>query len=159
MSEKRIKFTVVDLIIVLVLLAAVAVGAFQLLPARLAKDSSSVTITYTVLLQEKSEGFSNGIGSGDIVSISNKGKDSGTVTEVSASPAEKQTFDSLNGTYQYTSIPGKEDVLVTIQSKGIENETAIKTGDTLIKVGQQIPVRGKGYASTGYIMSVETETK
>ena len=132
MSEKKAKFTAIDAIIILVILAVIVVGAIKILPS-----------------------FTNGSEKGDDVTISLTEKDGGVVKNVESKPAETMVYNSIDGTYSNEVIEGKYDVYVTIEADTDVSDLAIKAGGTAVKVGAEIPVRGKGYASTGYVIGID----
>lgn len=154
MSENKAKFTVVDAVIILIVIAAVIVGVKKLLPSVL-HPADQQKISFTVLLQREDESFADAITVGDKVTISLTEKDGGVVTGVTAEPAKTLAFNSMDGTYANQIVEGKEDVFVTIEADVSVTDLALKAGGTPIKVGADIPVRGKGYASTGYVIDIE----
>lgn len=154
MSENKAKFTVVDAVIILIVIAALIVGVKKLLPSVL-HPADQQKISFTVLLQREDESFADAITVGDKVTISLTEKDGGVVTGVTAEPAKTLAFNSMDGTYANQIVEGKEDVFVTIEADVSVTDLALKAGGTPIKVGADIPVRGKGYASTGYVIDIE----
>lgn len=151
-TEKKIKFTVIDFIIILVLLAAVVFGATKLLPS-LGKSEKETT-EFTVMVQKADNDFAEAINAGDNITISLTEKDGGVVKDVRSEPAMTMAYNSIDGTYAKQEIPGKRDVYITIEAQTDVSDLAIKTGGTAVKVGSEIPVRGKGYASMGYIIEI-----
>jgi hypothetical protein len=155
MAQKKVKFTLVDALIIVVVIAAAAVVALKFMPSKMTGGEKS-TAVFTVMLTGKDENFASAIHIGDVVSISNKEKDTGVVTAVEAKVAESLEYNSNEGKYAIQTIESKRDVYVTIEADSTEDEKLIEIGTTPIKVGLAIPVRGKGYASTGYIVEVDT---
>lgn len=153
MSEKKRKFTVIDVIIIIVVIAALAFGAKKLLPSIL-HPSDMERITFTIMLAQQDEAFAEAIKAGDKVTISLTEKDGGIVREVRSEPATAIAFNSIDGTYANEIIEGKTDVYVTVEADVAANDLALKAGGTAIKVGSEIPLRGKGYASMGYIIEI-----
>ena len=153
MSEKKVKFTVVDAVIILILIAVLAVGAMKLLP-RFLHRADMQKVTFTVMCAQSDENFAKAITVGDNVTISLTEKDGGVVKDVKAEPAKAIAYNSMEGTYSNEVIDGKEDVYVTIEADMSVNDLALKAGGTPVKVGAEIPVRGKGYASMGYVIEI-----
>ena len=153
MSEKKAKFTAIDAIIILVILAVIVVGAIKILP--FTSGSEKEKVDFTVMVQNKDEDFANAITIGDDVTISLTEKDGGVVKNVESKPAETMVYNSIDGTYSNEVIEGKYDVYVTIEADTDVSDLAIKAGGTAVKVGAEIPVRGKGYASTGYVIGID----
>ena len=152
MSEKKAKFTAIDAIIILVILAVIVVGAIKILPS-FTSGSEKEKVDFTVMVQNKDEDFANAITIGDDVTISLTEKDGGVVKNVES--AVTMVYNSIDGTYSNEVIEGKYDVYVTIEADTDVSDLAIKAGGTAVKVGAEIPVRGKGYASTGYVIGID----
>lgn len=153
MSEKKKKFTVIDVIIVLIAAAVVVFGAYKLLPS-IMHPSGMQHITFTVMLQQQDQNFADAVHEGDKVTISLTEKDGGIVKSTRSEPATAIAFNSIDGVYANEIIEGKTDVYVTIEADVKTNDLALKTGGTPIKVGAEVPVRGKGYASMGYVIEI-----
>lgn len=156
MAQKKVKFTLIDALIILVVIAAACVIVFKLIPSKMAGGESSKAV-FTVMLTGKDEAFADAVHIGDVVSISNKEKDTGTVTGVEVKAAESLEYNSNKGEYTVQTIDGKRDVYVTIEADASEDDKLIQVGTTPVKVGLSMPVRGKGYASMGYIVSADTK--
>lgn len=154
MSEKKIKFTVIDALIILVVLAVLVFGAKKLLPNML-NGSEEEKVDFTVLVQKEDMGFADAITVGDNVTVSLTEKDGGIVKEVKTEPAVTMAYNSIDGTYSNEVIEGKYDVYITIEADANVSDLAVKTGGTAVKVGAEIPVRGKGYASMGYVIGID----
>ena len=152
--EKKMKWTVIDTLIVLVVAAVVAVGALMFGPKLIGK-SKSEKVTFVVMMQEKDIELAEAMKAGDKVTLSLAEMDGGIIKDVSYVPATRQTFSSMNGVYIDVPVENKVDIYVTVEADCIISETAAKTGDTAIKVGTDIPVRGKGFASSGYIITID----
>lgn len=154
MSEKKIKFTVIDALIILVVLAVLVFGVKKLLPNML-NGSEEEKVDFTVLVQKEDMGFADAITVGDNVTVSLTEKDGGIVKEVKTEPAVTMAYNSIDGTYSNEVIEGKYDVYITIEADANVSDLAVKTGGTAVKVGAEIPVRGKGYASMGYVIGID----
>ena len=138
----------------MVILAVIAVGALKFF-RRLQAEVKKKKVDFTVMVQNKDEDFANAITIGDDVTISLTEKDGGVVKNVESKPAVTMVYNSIDGTYSNEVIEGKYDVYVTIEADTDVSDLAIKAGGTAVKVGAEIPVRGKGYASTGYVIGID----
>ncbi len=154
MAEKKVKFTVIDAIIILVVLAAAAVGAVKFAPSLLTKTEKSKA-EFTVLISEKDISFAEAMSVGDRVTLSLTEKDGGVVKDIDVKTAETLAFDSIDGSYNIEEIEDKRDIYVTIEADVKTSDLSVMTGGTEIRVGEQIPVRGKGYATNGFIIEVD----
>lgn len=156
MAQKKVRFTFIDALIIIVAIAAAAVIVFKFMPAKMSGGEKTKAV-FTVMLTGKDESFAGAIHIGDVVSISNKEKDTGVVTAVEAKQAESLEYNSNEGKYVVQKAKGKRDVYVTIEADASEDEKLIQVGTTPVKVGLEMPVRGKGYASMGFIVKADTE--
>ncbi|MDD6484966.1 MAG: DUF4330 family protein [Clostridiales bacterium] len=146
------KWTLIDTLIVLIVAAAAAVGVMKLAPSIGSKENGKVE--FTVLLTDKEKGFAEAFGEGDRVTLSLTEKDGGVIKSVSSAEANQMVYNSMTGVYSNIINPDKEDIWIVIEADCTMDDVAIKTGDTAIKVGVDIPIRGKGYATSGYIVDV-----
>lgn len=157
MAQKKVKFTIIDALIIVAVIAAAAVVFKIFAPAKMSAGGNQTKAVFTVLLTGKDKDFADAISIGDVVSISNKEKDTGVVTAVEAKLAESLEYNANDGKYTIQTINDKKDVYVTIEAEATADEKLIQAGTTPIKVGLEIPVRGKGYASMGYIIKADTD--
>ena len=74
--------------------------------------------------------------------------------KVEAKPAQMLTFDNINGLYYNNELDGKEDSYIYIEAECNENDFALSVGESVLKVGSYISVRGKGYATEGHIVAI-----
>ena len=147
------KWTLIDTLIVLVVAAAAVVGAKMLAPSVI-DGGNNQKVEFTVLLTDKEKGFHEAFGEGDKVTLSLTEKDGGVIKSVTAAETNQMVYNSMTGEYSNIINPDKEDISIVIEADCLVNDAVIKTGDTAIKVGVDIPVRGKGYATSGYIIDV-----
>ncbi len=150
---KKKKWTVIDTLIVLVLAGAVGVGAAKVVPSMFG-NTEKENVEFTVLIQNREQELADAITPGTKATLSLTEKDGGIVKEVKSEPATQMTFNSIDGTYSNVEVEGKVDIYVTIDADCEISDKAIKTGDTAIKVGTDIPVRGKGFATSGYVIDI-----
>ena len=146
------KWTLIDTLIVVVLIAGAAVGVKVLGSGAAATEKSKVEVV--VMASSKDKGFAEAVRIGEKATLSLTEKDGGIVTEVKAEPTVSMTFDSINGTYQNVSNEEKEDVYIYVEADCDVSDKYIKTGGTVIRVGEKISVRGKGYATEGYVVEI-----
>ena len=157
MAQKKVRFTVIDALIIIFVIAAGAFAVFKFMPARMSSQGGKTKAVFTVMISQKEKDFADAISIGDTVSISNKEKDTGTVVAVESQPAESLQFNSIDGDYKMQTSPDKYDVFVTIEGEASEDEKLVSVGTTPVKVGLEMPVRGKGYASMGFVVGLDTD--
>ena len=149
----------------IVLILALAVGAFLLWTA-LKPDTSSAgtpaasssTVRYTVRFQKWIEGSSALIESGDKLVDNIKNYELGAVVSWETAPAQSIQLDHNSRQYVLTTIPGYEDVLVTVESPcTITDEAITLGGGYALRVGGTAYIRGEGYMASGPIVAIERE--
>ena len=151
---KKSKFTVIDAVIIVVVLAAIAIGAKILLP-RFLTTTDTRTVSCKVLLSDKEYALAEAMQVGDRVTMSYKEKDGGVITGIEVTPTRKTVFDSISGEYISQDIEDKCDIYVTLDVEAQVSDTAIKSGGVVLQVGSETPIRGKGYASSGYMIVID----
>lgn len=155
-NTQKKKFTGIDILIILIILAAAAAGAARMgLFSTSAKENTAVL--FDVLVSECEDHIVTAVNEGDLVSISNKEKDTAVIKSIRSEPAKSMTYNSEQGIYYMKEFPRKKDLYITLEANAGITDTLIKIGSTPVKVGLEMPVRGKGYALLGYIVDIDTE--
>lgn len=152
------KWTLIDTLITVAVIIVLALAAVVLGPKMMNRGENN-KVEFTVLLTDREKGFSEAFAEGDKVTLSLTEKDGGVIKSVSAEDTNQMVYNSMTGEYSNIINPSKEDITLVIEAECSINDMAIKTGDTAIKVGVDIPVRGKGYATSGYIIDVNDSVK
>lgn len=149
-----------------VLIAALAVGAFLLWNAFKPAPSVEVTpqsdsvVRYTVRFQRWREGTSHLIQPGDQIADNVKNYQIGQVVSAQAEPALVQVLDQEGRRYVQAELEGYEDVLVTIQAPCTVTDGAITVGGGFdIRVGNTVYLKGEGYMGSGPVVALEQEVQ
>lgn len=150
---KKSKFTAVDAVIILVAVLVLVVGAMKLAP-RFMNKTTGDAVDCKILISSAEPQLGEAIKVGDEVTLSLTEKDGGVVKDVVVRPAEKIAFDSIKGEYVKQEIDNKCDIEVTVSVQANISDTAVTVGSTVLKVGAETPVRGKGYAAMGYAIEL-----
>ena len=151
---KKSKWTIIETVIVIAAAAALAV-AWVMFGPNLFEKTTNDKVSFTVMIQDREKGLAAAMASGDNVTLSLTEKDGGVIKEVRTEPTVVMVYDSIDGVYRNEVNSEREDIYIEIEADCTVSDKAITTGDTEIKVGQDIPVRGKGYATNGYIIEIE----
>ena len=146
------KWTIIDTLIVAAVVVVAVVGV-KILGGK-ASDTKKTTAQVVVLADDKNIGFSEAVKIDEWAAISLSEQDGGIVKDVKFQPSKLTALDSINGVYNNVEIPDKEDVYIYMDVECTQNERAITVGETVIKVGENISVRGKGYATEGHIVEI-----
>ena len=148
----KIKWTFIDtLIIVAVIIAGVAV--FKVFGGKITTGESK-TVLATVLLREEDAAVAAAIKVGDKITVSLTEKDAGVLTAIGVEDAKKLVFNTIDGEWVNETIEGKVDIYATVELDVTETDFAYSTGSTFVKVGEEMPFRGKGYALEGFVIDV-----
>ena len=159
----RLRLTLFDGI---VLVLALAVGAlilwFSLRPtastSETAVTATTATLRYTVRFQKWIEGTSSLIQPGDKLVDNIKNYELGSVVSSETVPAQSLQLDHSSREYVLATIPGYEDVLVTVEAPCTTSSEAITLGGGYaLRVGSVAYIRGEGYMASGPIVSIERE--
>lgn len=146
------KWTFVDTLIVILVVAA-GVGLFKVFGTQKAKGDTK-TIEAVVLLAREDKEVADAISKGDEITISLTEKDTAVLKDIRVEDAETMVFNAIDGKYAIEPVDGKIDIYATIELDVTENDYAFTSGSTVVKVGEKLPFRGKGYALEGYIIQI-----
>ena len=151
---RKTKFTIIDLGIVIALLAVIVIG-IKVLGGNFGAKGETKEVFVTVLATKVDSGVSKMIKEGERVSVSFSEEAYATVVGASEEPhIEKQLFEE-KGFYSTFEVEGKSDVKVLLRCNASITDTKIANGNVPIRVGEAMPVCGKGYTLNGYIIEVE----
>lgn len=160
-SDKKIRFNGMDLFIVIILVIAIAAGAYLMTSNKGTADGGKKNVDVNVLveLQAMEKGYEDAIKVGDIVMIGEKDKMKLTIENVEASPAKTIGYDVENGKAIMTELPGLNDIKIELSAIGVEEKDGIKIDALPIKVGQNAIMFGKGWSGSGYVLEIDAEEK
>lgn len=149
----KVKFTVIDAIIIIALLAVIVVGV-NIITGGNKPEGVTKEVTFTVLAGGSEEGVSKVVEIGEEVGISFSEEAYATVVAVEEKPFKEAQYISGKGYYLTHEIAGKSDVKVTLKCEADITDTKIANGNVPIRVGEYTPICGKGYTILGYIIEV-----
>ncbi len=151
----KVKFNVMDIIIVLILLAAIGAGVLLLGGSAREGSAETKTIELKVELGKQEEAFTKLPKVGDRADIGVKEKMNVTVTNVEIKPATTSSEDVLGGTRPIVEIQDRYDVLITLEGEGVETDGAVKLNDVAARVGDEAVIKSKNWAGVGVFLGVE----
>lgn len=151
---KKIRFSFVDVIIIIAVLAVLAVGIKIIMPGIFGGNSMK-TVQYTVLATKVDSGKSDLIKVGDEVRISLAEEAYATVLGVTEVPCEESKYFMPKGAYMTHQIEGKSDVKILLSCEAEVTDTKISNNNVPIRVGEASVVDSKGYTFNGYIIEIE----
>ena len=149
------KINLLDVLIVIVIIVA-GIFVWRSFSGGTA-GGESLGLTYTIELNNLEKNTADAIKKDDKVVISDKEKDTATVVAVSVEPEQDITFNKQRGEFTMVQNPVKYKATVVLQAKGHQTDSDFMIGSTNVKAGIEMPVKGKGYAGKGFVMSVNAE--
>jgi hypothetical protein len=153
----KIRFNALD-VLICVMIFAVAFGATTYLgTGGLIMASNNKTVYFTAEFISLPVGFHEKMSIGDVIEDREKGYYYGVVSDIRVEQTEMETLDGENRRMVKTPVPERETIYLTVQSDGTESETEIRASGHLIKIGQRMTLKGKGYAMGGFIVEIRTE--
>jgi len=151
------KFNLLDALICAGIIAMVFLAVAYLGGGSSIMASSRKTVYFTMEALSLPQGFHEKITIGDTIEDSVKGFYYGVVSDIVVEPAMIEALDAENQRMVRAEVPERETILITVKCEGTESDTRITAGGQPIKIGQQITLKGKGYAMGGFIVGMRTE--
>jgi len=154
---KKIKFNVVDLLILLIVIVIMIFG-YKLIKSsdnQLNKQEGDVKqISYNVLSS------ANLVDSTKMPKIGDKVYDSvtqqyiGEISNISVDSHSGYLYSQNLGAYVKEELPDTYDMKITISGNGYETDTDVIVENQTIKVGKLINVKSKGYVFVTYVIEI-----
>ena len=149
------KFNIIDLLIIL---AAIIIGFIGIKFLRKTEviAPQTVKVTYTYRSDEEEPEIANMIEENTEIYDSIKNYYMGKVIKKETIPATRDLYDEDSKAYKSSVVEGKENMILTIEADAIiQGKDILVDNQYDIKVGNQTFIKGKGFASRGYIIGVE----
>jgi len=151
------KFNALDILICVGIFALAFGAAVYLGGGGPIMASNNKTVYFTVEVISLPQGFHEKISIGDTIEDSSKGYYYGVVYGIEVEPTVMVTLDSVNQQMVRAEVPKRETVLLTVKCDGTESDAEIQANGQVIKIGQKMTIKGKGYAMGGFILAMWTE--
>lgn len=151
------KFNVVD-VLILLLIAAAAVVCLLFLRQRgtIATETETAPMRFTVELREVREETMELFELGQAVYRSTDGTYLGTLVDYYSEPYTKQEYSQSLSRYVTYECEGLYRVYLVIEGQGYETATEIVISGVSVKIGDELYIKGKGYAGAGFITGIDT---
>lgn len=151
-------FNSVDIVIIL-LVIVMAIGGYLFLRGRSAAETAGgvKTIQYTVEGQNIVSSAAAYPKVGDKAYNSSTSAYLGIVKDIRVEDQMKVDYNPQKGAYDKHAVTGFKTVYITIEGEGYDNDQNVVVNDNVVKVGQELNVKGKGYAMGGYIVGIHLD--
>lgn len=155
-KEKRTwRFTALDVIIVVVLLAVIA-GAIWFFGFREGGDENTmVKIEYTIEVRGMEESYLSNIAVGDIVTDSVTKKGIGTISAVERMPLVEYIVNIEDGVMEEKEYPGRYTILVTVSADADQSERGFSIAGYRVAIGKLCHLQLPNFIGSGYCIGVE----
>ena len=150
------KWTVIDTLIVIAVIIA-GVVLFKVFGGNIDMGEKTTIEAQVILAAQKPE-VGDAIKVGDTITVSLTEKDSGVLKELDIRPTERMVYNSIEGVYKNIVDEETVDIYAVVELQVSETDLAYSTGSTVVKVGEKMPFRGKGYALEGYVIEINEVT-
>ena len=149
-------FNIVDIILILIVIAAAAVGAKMFVGGDSSAETAAETKTYSYVVMGSEvldETADFPVVGGNAYNSSTSAY-LGTVKEVATEEFTETVYDKETSKFHKIPVEGYSNIYVTIEGPGSETEKDITVNGTTVKTGMELNVKGKGYAFKGVVVEV-----
>ena len=157
------KFNLLDAFIILIILAAIAAGAYMMLKPEPAETSTATSATATAKAKAEyvveltrvnhtvSEEFQKAFDRKESLTCGETERFASTIKSITITPAKRTIINHETKTADKVEDPQSFDVKLTLETDVIESETAITAEKTELRVGNGLAIKGSRCSGYGYI--------
>lgn len=157
-SEKRVRFNIIDFFIIICLVASCFLFAYYAAGhVKKSAAAESDTLSYSIKITNISESSADLFVVGDNVSRTETSAPSGVITDVKKLSHTYLAVNSFGNEYVYRTDESRYDVTVTVQTGFSEDETSFIVGGKKLKVGQPIHAFTNRISFTGTVCDINAE--
>lgn len=154
-QPKKKRINILDIIITLIVIVGCIIGYSFMNNNEVAVTQNTNKVVYSVMATSCLPAIEEHIEEGIPVYDSLKNYHIGTVLEYEVKPSEVVVPDLENGTAKLNVVEDMVDVTLKIEANADVSEKLITVGEYDLKIGKEAFIRGKGFAMSGYIISIE----
>ncbi len=154
------RFNIVDALLILLIVAAVAVCLMFLRSRESVGGAASTQVHFTVELRRVSREMIDCVeaaGIGSNVYRSTDGEYLGTLENISYQKHVETEYAAALGEYVQYEVSDRYLLYLDIVGDGAQSATDFSVNGNAIRIGQEMFVKGKGYAAGGYVVGVRTD--
>jgi len=153
MKKNKIRFNLIDLLIILVVAAAVFVLLYVFVFSdnkNQAEEVNNTNIRYVFEIQKVDSRFEDLVEVGQPVQDAIERRNIGKVIGVQAIPYQKLVYDSSKGAEVAADVENMVTLKITVEATAVETDRAFSVDGCIIKVGQQYSLALPGMYCVGY---------
>lgn len=154
-QPRRKGINILDVIIILIVFVAGIIGYSLMNNGNVVETNDTNKVIYNVKVTNCLPQIEQYIENGSDLYDSLKNYHIGRLLEYKVEQTEVLVPDVYNGTVKQNFRDDRIDIMLTIEANATETERLISVGDYELKVGQEAYIKGKGFAFSGYIVSIE----
>lgn len=160
-NKKGMVFEKISIVDILIVLAIVAIGFYAItyLSAKDVNTISRQTIQYTFETEDVNENFAKQLQLEGNLYNSSRNYYVGKLINYEVLPYEIIVPDLQNGVFIKNIVEDRFIVRMTIEASADQDAYNIRVNQENIKVGAMFPIKGKGFASYGYIIDIKEVVK
>lgn len=153
-DKKKAKFSIVDLVIVLLLLGMAFLMLKYFVFDSLFDEGENVGVTYEIRLQNIKSEMTNHIKYGDSVYDGVYGEHIGKVEKVRTEQHTEAVYNNTTGQYNNAVKSGYYDVYITVVCDAVSTSDTYYVADVELRVGEPMSVRLPDFCGSGYLIDV-----
>lgn len=157
MSQKKAKFNIVDIIVIIVLVLGIAFVGMKMFggeePAATSDPAAGSTYRVTFFAESVPQAVADTLVQGSKAENSSRNVDLGQLVEFSIGESVCYAADR-NGQYVQSSKPGYVSVTMVCELTGIDQSTGLQVGQFMLNVGHSMGVRAGFTEISCYIIDI-----
>lgn len=158
MSQKKAKFNIIDVLVILVLIVGIAFVGMRMFggddSTTSTSDPSAETFYVTFVAESVPEAVSLHLETGLKAENNSRNMDLGTVYDFTVS--ESRNYIALeSGEYAVASKPGYVQITLTCELTGVQQGTGLLVGEFMLNVGHYMTVRAGNTEMYCYVADIQ----
>ena len=162
MRKRKMKFNIMDVLILLVIAAVAAVLLYVFVfsentPMDSLGGTQTTKITYVVEIANVDDIYADKISVGDTLIDSSKKMNIGTITAVESQPYVHLGKNLTNGTMELTTVDNRSTIYVTVEADATLSGFSYNVNGYTVYVGQQVHLSLPHFVGSGYCIALEVQ--
>lgn len=163
MRKVKMKFNIMDVLILLGILAVAAVLLYVFVlsentPVDSLSGNETTKVTYVIEISGVDDIYADKISVGETLIDSSKKMNIGTIVAVESQPYVHLGKNLTTGTMELTTVEGKSTIYVTVEADAVLSGISYNIGGYTIYVGEQVNLSLPHFVGVGYCISLETQS-